>query len=193
VRLTDGEREHAAGRLHAAHAESRISLEELDQRLAVVYRARVVGDLEPALDDLPTDRERALLSGGDDDDVVRLEPGGVRRGRWRVPRRLVVDQTVGGYPALMGPVVLDLRAAVIGYPRVEVELRLVNTVQLVLPAGASADLTGLRGFGPLGRTTVPAAPVPGRVHLVVRGVLPRRWMLWVAYRPAPLWWKLLAS
>ena len=21
----------------------------------------------------------------------------------------------------------------------------------------------------------------------------RRWMLWVAYRPAPLWWKLVAS
>lgn len=194
VRLTDAEREHAAARLHVAHAEARISLDELDQRLVVVYGARVAGDLRPVLEDLPTDRERAMLSGSTDD-IVRLPLGssGLPRGRWRVPRRILVDQTALR-PAydLPGPVVLDLREAVVAHPQVDVELRLAGPAQLILPAGASADASGLRGAGPLRRTDVPVEPVPGRVHVVVRGVLPRRWMLWVAYRPAPLWWRLAA-
>jgi uncharacterized protein DUF1707 len=197
VRLTDAEREHAAARVHAAHGEGRISLHELDQRLAVVYAARVAGDLVPVLDDLPTDRERALLSGvADADEVVRLVPGPdgiVRRGRWPVPRRILVDHTERTHPTLVSAVVLDLREAVVPHPRVDLELRTATTTQLVLPPGASADLRGLHGSGPLMRTAVPTAPVPGKVHVVVRGVVPRRWMVWVAYRPAPLWWRLLAA
>jgi hypothetical protein len=192
VRLTDAEREHAAGRLHAAHAEGRISLDELDRRLAVVYGAQVAGDLGPALDDLPTDRERALLSGGVDD-VVRLGAAErVREGGWRVPRRLLVDQVNGVNPALVRPVVLDMRTAVVPHPQVDVELRTAVRAQIVLPAGASADLGGLRGFGPPRRTRVPAGPTPGKVHVVVRGTLPRRSMLWLDYRPAPLWWRFTA-
>ncbi|MCO1657749.1 DUF1707 SHOCT-like domain-containing protein [Pseudonocardia humida] len=190
VRLTDAEREHAASRLHAAHAEARISLDELDQRLAVVYRARVAGDLEPALRDLPTDRERALLSGEVEDGLVRLGPGEfVQRGRWAVPRRLVVD-TVDVPAVLAQPVVSDLREAAVPHPRVDVELRTLHVAQLVLPAGASADVSGVRGHGSPRRTAVPTTPVPGRLHVVVRGVIPRRWMLWVDHRPAPLWWQL---
>jgi hypothetical protein len=193
VRLTDAEREHAASRLHTAHGEGRISLDELDQRLVVVYAARVAGDLEPALHDIPTDRERALLSGEPDDGVVRLGRAGnvVRRGRWQVPRRLLVDQLNGGHPAAALPIVLDMREAVVPHPQVDVELRTATKAQIVLPAGASADLRGLRGYGAPRRSGVPFEPSPGKVHVVVRGVLPRRSMLWVAYRPAPAWWALI--
>lgn len=195
VRLTDAEREDAAAEVHAAHGEGRISLDELDGRLAVVYGARVAGDLAAALDDLPTDRERALLDGRGKP-VMTLTPGPfglVRRGRWQVPSRLSVDQTGRGIiPASGGSVVLDLRVAVVMHPRIDMELRTLATTQLILPVGASADLSGLRGAGRLSRTEVPDRPTAGGIHVVVRGVVPRRRMVWVGYRPASFWWRACA-
>jgi Domain of unknown function (DUF1707) len=196
VRLTDAERENAAAQVHVAHGEGRISLDELDRRLAVVYGARVAGDLVAALDDLPTDRERALPD-------RRAEPavtlaagpyGCVRHGRWTVPRRLVVDQIGRGTSlTFRGPVVLDLRTAVVTHPQVDVELRIVAIAQLILPVGSSADLRGLRGAGGLSRTEVPSRSAAGTIHVVVHGVVPRRRMVWVGYRPASRWWRMRAA
>lgn len=113
IRLTEAERQHAAARLFTAHDEQRISLDELDERLAAVYRAEVAGELEPPLADIPTDRERRMLSDRNDE-VHEIRPGrqGLdRRGRWPVPRRLRIDTS--GVPTNASTCLLDFRTAVV--------------------------------------------------------------------------------
>jgi hypothetical protein len=63
-----------------------------------------------------------------------------------IPRRLVVEQCAWDSSRLdPGEVTLDFRAAVVRHPQVELDLRINGPAQLVLPAGGSADLAGLRG------------------------------------------------
>ena len=53
IRISDADRERAAARLQQALAEGRITLDELEERLAVVYAARYAADLLPPFADLP--------------------------------------------------------------------------------------------------------------------------------------------
>ena len=55
IRISDADRERAAARLQQALAEGRITLDELEERLAVVYAARYAADLLPPFADLPGD------------------------------------------------------------------------------------------------------------------------------------------
>ena len=55
LRISDADRERAAARLQQALAEGRITLDELEERLTVVYAARYAADLLPPLEDLPGD------------------------------------------------------------------------------------------------------------------------------------------
>lgn len=183
IRLNDAEREHAVGLLFTAHRDGRISLEELDRRLVLVYGATVAGDLSPVLADVPTVAERRALGG----EVVELDAGVsglTRTGRWVVPRRLRVQQHVDGG----GLVLLDLSSAEIAHPQIDVELRLGanGTARLVVPRGASADLGRLRGPGRPGRTDVPSEAGASGVHVVVTGLVPRRRWVQVCH-PGTRW------
>jgi hypothetical protein len=188
IRLTDAEREHAVGRLFTAHRDGRISLEELDRRLARVYGATVAGELEPVLADVPTAAERRALGG----EVVELDAGVsglTRTGRWSVPRRLRVQQHVGAG----GLVLLDFTAAAIAHPQIDVELRLgaYGSARLAVPRGASADLSRLRGGGRLGRTDVPTEQGTSGVHLVVTGLVARRRFVQVCHPGTRRrWWAI---
>lgn len=53
MRVADTDREHVATRLHAALAEGRLDLDELDERLQRVYAAKTFGDLDRVVADLP--------------------------------------------------------------------------------------------------------------------------------------------
>ncbi|WP_036555295.1 DUF1707 SHOCT-like domain-containing protein [Nocardioides insulae] len=53
LRASDADRHHVAERLREAAGEGRIDLEELDQRLERVYRAKTYADLAPLTADLP--------------------------------------------------------------------------------------------------------------------------------------------
>lgn len=53
LRASNVDRELVVERLHRAHAEGRLDLHELDERLAVAYAARTYGELEPLTADLP--------------------------------------------------------------------------------------------------------------------------------------------
>src|SRR6478736_4646452 len=55
IRISDADRERAAARLQQALAEGRITLDELEERLTVVYAARYAADLLPPFADLPGD------------------------------------------------------------------------------------------------------------------------------------------
>lgn len=52
-RAADADREAVAERLRAAVTEGRLDLDEFDDRLGRAYRARIYGELDPLVADLP--------------------------------------------------------------------------------------------------------------------------------------------
>ncbi|GII22333.1 hypothetical protein Pme01_19300 [Planosporangium mesophilum] len=165
MRLSDADRERVVGWLNAAVTEGRLTLAEFEERVDAVLRAKTYGEVEPHLADLPV----GMASGGRPSrDLVELRSTAAsltRRGRWAVPRRLVVRNKAGS-------VKLDFAEAVIDHPVVEIDVNVLagNTV-LILPAGATADIDDVRMTAGHARSTVPASyDVPdGRPRFVVTG------------------------
>ena len=169
IRISDADRERAAARLQQASAEGRITLDELEEPLAVVYAARYAADLLPPFADLPGDDivpPRPAASGSTTPDrplVLRTGMGTLRRsGPWTVPSRIRVQ-------SVMGTVILDFCDTAVP-PVVDVALELgAGSARLLLPDGASADVDGMvAGMGTV-RSKVASSPVPGRPHFRVHG------------------------
>ncbi|SDK84409.1 DUF1707 SHOCT-like domain-containing protein [Nonomuraea jiangxiensis] len=154
--LSERDREQAVELVQQAYAEGRLDPAELERRLDLALTATSAQELEPILGDLP-------------DEVVRLRSTGgrvTRAGDWQVPRRLHIESE-------FGKVRLDLSEARIPYPRIDIELRLAHGgATILLPAGASANVDGVRTEW--GRVTCKAAgrPRPGGLHVQISGELP---------------------
>ena len=164
LRISDADRERAAQRLHTALAEGRITIAELEERIAVVYAARYETDLRPPLADLPSDAPLPVAAAIGPPVVLRTGMGSIKRaGPWKVPPRIRV---LSG----MGSVVLDFCDADNPHPVVEVELNLgAGSAKLLVPDDATADVDNLvAGMGSV-RSTVPSTPERGRPHFVVHG------------------------
>ena len=169
IRISDADREHAAKRLQRALAEGRITVVELEERLAVVYAARYEADLRPPLADLPAEGPAAPATAlpstpSGPPMLLRTGMGSLRRsGAWEVPPRLRVQSS-------MGSVLLDFTRAVIRFPVVEVELELgAASARLVVPDDATANVDDMfSGMGNV-RSSVPTQPRPGAPHFVVHG------------------------
>ncbi|WP_157180974.1 DUF1707 SHOCT-like domain-containing protein [Actinopolymorpha alba] len=56
MRASDNDREKIASRLRDAHAEGRLSIDEFQDRLDVLYKANTYGELEPLVRDIPVTR-----------------------------------------------------------------------------------------------------------------------------------------
>jgi Domain of unknown function (DUF1707) len=164
IRVSDGDRERAAGRLQQALAEGRITLSELEERLAVVYAARFEADLRAPLADLPGDDVLPRATASPDRPLVlRSMTGSLRRaGTWTVPSRIRVQ-------SVMGSVVLDFCDTAVP-ATVDVQLELgAGSARLLVPNGATADVDGMvSGMGTV-HSKVPSVPVAGRPHFVVHG------------------------
>ena len=169
IRISDADRERAAARLQQALAEGRITLSELEERLAVVYAARYAADLLPPFADLPGDDvvpvqpATAEPAATGQPLVLRSGMGTLRRsGPWTVPSRIRVQ-------SVMGSVILDFGDTAVP-PVVDVALELgAGSARLLLPDGASADVDGMvSGMGTV-RSKVSSTPVPGRPHFRVHG------------------------
>lgn len=171
IRISDADRERAAARLQQALAEGRITLDELEERLAVVYAARYAADLLPPFADLPGDdvvpvqlAEPAPSPAPTDQPLMlRSGMGTLRRsGPWTVSSRIRVQ-------SVMGSVILDFCDTTVP-PVVDIALELgAGSARLLLPDGASADVDGMMsGMGTV-RSKVASTPVPGRPHFHVHG------------------------
>ena len=169
IRISDADRERAAARLQQALAEGRITLSELEERLAVVYAARYAADLLPPFADLPGDDVVPVQpatptpAAAGQPLVLRSGMGTLRRsGPWTVPSRIRVQ-------SVMGSVILDFGDTTVP-PVVDVALELgAGSARLLLPDGASADVDGMvSGMGTV-RSKVSSTPVPGRPHFRVHG------------------------
>ena len=171
IRISDADREHAAGRLQQALAEGRITLTELEERLAAVYAARYEADLLPPFEDLPPagpGRTRATgvaaVPAGDPL-VLRTGTGTLRRGgAWTVPPSIRVQ-------AGLGTVVLDFCDTDVPHPLVEVDVTTAGgTVKLLVPDGATADTDGVScSWGGEVSCTLARRPVDGHPHFRVSG------------------------
>ena len=160
--MSDADREGVFARLNAAVAEGRLTLAEFEERVDGVLRARTYGEVEPLLADLPA------ATSAPSADVVELRSNAgqlKRKGRWAVPRRLVVRSRAG-------QVTLDLRRAVFSHRVVEINLNTeAGSTTIVLPPGATADIDGVATHAGTARLKVPSAPEPGSTapHVVVTG------------------------
>lgn len=168
IRISDADRERVAERLNRAMAEGRISVDELQERLRVVYAARFGSDLLPVLSDLPGDpmalSADVLSTPVGPPTVLRGGVSGLRRrGDWNVPSRLRVQCSLGA-------VLLDFCDATLPMPVVEVELELgAGSARLLVPPEATADVDGLVSTYGSVRSKVPSRSVHGRPHFRVYG------------------------
>ena len=124
LRASDVDRERVARVLHDAMAEGRLTVSELDERLAALYKSKTFGELAEFTKDLPTQQpttavgpipipnapvasssRRAVVGGISIDNTEFAIMSEVRReGDWVVPTHLSVS-------AFWGAARLDLREA----------------------------------------------------------------------------------
>jgi len=174
VRISDADRERAAQRLQQALVEGRITLNEMDERMAEVYAARFAGDLEGPFADLP---EGALVpsvirlspaSSGQGADVVvlRTASGSLkRRGRWLLPERLAVE--VGS-----GSVTLDCTEALIACSPVTIAVTVRSgSIKILVPEGLTADIDRVQTKNGSARSKVASVPTGSHPHLVLTGTV----------------------
>jgi Domain of unknown function (DUF1707) len=167
LRMSDADRERVVGWLRAAVSEGRLTLPEFEERVDGVLHAKTYGEVEPYTRDLPL-VGGAVPAPPAPRDVVELRTVASslkRRGRWTVPRRLVVRSKAGS-------VKLNFADAVIIHPVVEIELDvLAGSTELVLPDGATADLDDVEVYAGSTKSRVPASydSPPGGTRFVVTG------------------------
>jgi hypothetical protein len=192
--LEESDRAAAVSQLRRAAEDGRLSPRELDQRVALVSRARLVGELGTPLRGLGPDtsegapviwptvqpaqapaaappRQPSSPSGPPGyrpDDRLVLTAGmsdEKRSGRWTIPPYVRVQ-------AGLSKVRLDCRHAEAGSPVIDIEVRGgVDNVVLVVPAGWGVDTDRLgKGIGTI-KVKVPHEAAEGCPTLVFRGQL----------------------
>jgi hypothetical protein len=126
LRCSDAERERTAALLHAATGEGRLSIDEVEERLAKIYEARYRHELDAVTADLPATETTA--SG------------------WRPIVVLVRQQLADDLAALLGRVTANRRRRVaVAITAVLLVLAVLSTIVLVLH-GFGGDEAERRGF-----------------------------------------------
>jgi hypothetical protein len=165
LRASDHDREQVAARLHAAAAEGRLSLDELGERLGVLYEARTYGELVPLTRDLPAPSVRPAgpapagpLRPGPAVSVAVMS-GCERGGEWTVPERHTAV-------ALMGGVELDLRAARFAAPEVSIScVAVMGGIVITVPHDMDVEATGFGLMGAFDGKGAGARPGSQRVRV----------------------------
>ncbi|WP_433434397.1 DUF1707 SHOCT-like domain-containing protein [Nonomuraea sp. CA-141351] len=127
LRASDADRERIAQVLQDAHADGRLTLDELEERLGVLYSARTLGQLaELTTDLLPADEQPLNLDGRPVSAIFKQEQRG---GRWVVPAELDVT-------AMFGTTKLDFRDAILQNRQVIINATLVfGGLEIQVPEG----------------------------------------------------------
>jgi len=157
MRASDADRDRAAEVLREAAAEGRLSMEELNERLDLVYAAKTYEELAPATVDLPaagqapaaglatTPGPSALANrfGGQAAGTTALAilGGFVRKGDWVVPPELSAVAILGGGE-------LDLRDARFAEHTVTIHaVTIMGGIQITVPEDADVQVNGIGIMG----------------------------------------------
>jgi hypothetical protein len=176
MRVSDADRDRVADVLREAVGQGRITFEELDERLGLVYSARTYADLETVTRDLPGPgavMPPGTWSAGYPPDRIGGSPGtnyslaimsgARRRGTWVVPRTYVAV-------AIMGSVQLDLRQARFSEPEVTIQAYTVmGGIEIIVPEDIEVDVGGIgimAGFD----HSANGEGIPGAPRLKVTGL-----------------------
>lgn len=166
LRASDADRHEAAEVLREAAGDGRLDLDELNERLELVYAAKTHGDLVPVLADLaPAAPTRPQTNA--EPLVLETGSGSVKRmGHWIAPPHIVARCTSGS-------VKLDFTEAVCQASEITVEASAKSgSVVLIVPRGwevhiESANVGSGNVLSKALDTPRPGAPVL-RVHGTVR-------------------------
>lgn len=175
LRVSDHDREQVAEQLRQAAGDGRLTLDELDDRLAQAYAAKTFGDLEPLTDDLP-----AAGKGPAPDPAIISRVGGTatshfafsimggfgRKGNWVMPANFTAITCMGGGA-------IDLREASFAEPNVTIRaFALMGGIEIVVPEDVEVVLHGVPIMGgvdgPAGSNPPPGAP---RVTIIAVAVM----------------------
>lgn len=152
LRASDADRERIAQILQEAHADGRLTLEELEERLGELYASRTLGQLAQLTADLLPPEEQPLNLDGRP--VAAFFKQERRGGRWVVPAELTVT-------AMFGTTKLDLREAILQNRRVVIHATLVfGGLEISVPEGVEViRVTKDRTARLTKQPTEPGAPV----------------------------------
>jgi DUF1707 SHOCT-like domain/Cell wall-active antibiotics response LiaF, C-terminal len=166
VRASDAEREQVVTELREHAAQGRLTLEEFSGRIDEAYGAKTLAELErvkrelPAVSAAPSDRPRRKARRW----LVSIMGGADRKGRWRVPRRLVVLSLMGGCD-------LDLRQAQIEHDEVTITVvTIMGGSEVYVPEGIEVDVGGMAIMGANDEHGHDAAPLPGTPLIRLRTI-----------------------
>ncbi|HUN35982.1 MAG TPA: DUF1707 domain-containing protein [Trebonia sp.] len=156
MRASDSDRERVAEALREAAAEGRLDLEELNDRLDLVFAAKTYAELEPITADLPTmspnrgtrpetrpDSSGINRYGGEASEhvAVAIMGGFSRKGSWVVP-------PVMSAVAIMGGGELDLRDARFSERVVTIHVTaIMGGIEITVPDDARVEVNGIGIMG----------------------------------------------
>ncbi|MFG2528077.1 DUF1707 domain-containing protein [Streptomyces sp. NPDC048516] len=183
LRASDTDRERVAEILRNAVAEGRLAMEEFDERLDAVYKARTYRELEPLTADLPVAATAAaplslrkesaaptpwaerIVDGTQGSSAgLALMGGFQRKGRWTIGRRFTAA-------CLMGGGEIDLREAHFAGPEVVISCWvLMGGVNIMVPPGVEVEVRGLGLMGAFGSRENGVTGEPGAPRVIVNGL-----------------------
>jgi hypothetical protein len=171
LRASDADRERVADQLREAAVDGRITMDELDQRIARAYTSVTRAELRPLTCDLaapdaagaPAARELAGGTSGRRRRSIVVMSGLERRGRWIVPARFSVF-------AFWGGVQLDLREAVLTARETVIRADAVMAgIEIIVPDNVAVQVEGAGIMGAFDEAQSEAPP-PGAPVIRITGI-----------------------
>jgi hypothetical protein len=154
LRASDADRERVAGLLGDALADGRLTVDEHNERIDLVYASRTHGELAPLTADLGTggrhvERQRSAVPVERVAPQVAILSSSVARPTGRVEGRIV---GIG----FLGDARIDLTYASLGEDGVEITAQAyTGSVDIVVPADARVTMSGFALLGSLSPTREP--------------------------------------
>lgn len=179
MRASDSDRDRVAEVLREAAAEGRLSLDELDERLDVLYKTKTYAELEPITADLPSagtaaapapaarssaayppDRYGGHPSGSV---AVAVMSGFSRKGSWVAPKEMTAV-------AIMGGGEIDLREARFAEPTITIHaITIMGGIQITVPEDAHVQVNGFGLMGAFDDSRAYGEGAPGGPRIIVNG------------------------